>query len=387
MATALGKMSLDELYDTGKSTPGVLRYIRELEDFRQIQPRYCGLCPAPCKGKSPSLVGKWKNGKEEENPVVVLLPHRYLDETRGGFVAKTGEESEKRIINMLSQLIDHPVLFLPAYICKQDNYNVKNNVIKHCSMYIKEKIRAIQPRAILACGPNSVSALGLKAGRGDTLKWEGIPTVVTYDPRILFMLRQNSSGDQWGPDYLAVLTRDARKVNRICQGEFPPSLEEALEEAKQQIHIVQTLEEIEAMVVVLEQEKVISCDIETSGLDPWDDGAKILTVQFGTERGDTAWVVTLWHRDWDKYDPDEAWNLIAPLLANENILKLGHNIKFDTLYIWVVKNLKMSPVEDTMLYLHSMNSGIQGEYGLKAAVSDYLWETGLAGYEDLLKLV
>ena len=385
MAQQLNKLTLEELYGTGKATPGVMKYIRSMEDFSHVSPRYCSLCPAEMKGAKPTINPIWKKVTgEEERPVAVLLPHRYQDEIRGGYVARTGKEREQRIIRILGDFIKPPTMYLPAYICTQSGYNVKMGVVKHCSMYIKEHFKAVKPQAILACGPNAVAALGLKGSRGDTLEWEGTPVVVTYDPRIVFMLRQNSSGDTWGPDYLAVLKRDTDKINKLCRGIRPPSLTDAVEVAKGKVNVVTTLKGVERMVGKLSTQKVISCDIETTGLDPWAENAKVLTVQFGTEDGESAWVVTLWHKDWKKYDSDEAWNLIAPLLVDPEILKVGHNIKFDTLYLWVVKRLKMGPVEDTMIYLHSLNSGVQGEYGLKSAVQDYLWETGLGGYEDLL---
>jgi hypothetical protein len=39
---------------------------------------------------------------------------------------------------------------------------------------------------------------------------------------------------------------------------------------------------------------------------------------------------------------------------------------------------------DTLLVLHSLDSGAQGTYSLKTAVWDIVPWTGLGGYEDLL---
>ncbi len=388
MATAVKNQTLDELYENPKITPSILKYIREKEDFTSIQERYCKICPAPCKSRMPSLNGTWTQKTRNEDPVMVILPHRYMDEEKNGRTTVVGSDRTKRIVDMISEPLNMPAFFTPAYLCTQQDYKVPLKVVKHCSSYIQQLVKGTRPKAILACGPNALQTLGLKGSRGDTLYWgpERIPVVATYDPRILFMIRQNSSGDCWGPDYISILLRDLRKVKDLANGIRPPSLEQAVEKAKQQLVITKSMAQVYEMLETLGNEKVVSFDIETSTLDPWSETAKILTAQFGTEDGTKAWVVTLWHKDMpeDWYDPNEAWVALAPLLVDPNILKVGHNIKFDALYVRVTKNLKVMPIEDTMLYMHSLNSGTQGEYGLKPAVQDFLWETGLGGYEDLL---
>jgi uracil-DNA glycosylase len=389
MATAIKNQTLEELYQNPKMTPSVLKFIRQKEDFSHIQENYCKACPAPCKNRNPNLNGTWKGKQVVEAPVMVILPHQYINEERNGYVSVYGRDRTTRITTLMADLIRTPVFFSAAYICSQEGYNVPLKVVKHCGEYIKQLVRDTKPKVIVACGPNAVQSLGLKGSRGETLDWFGIPVVVTYDPRILFMIRQNSSGDNWGPDYLSVLGRDIAKVRALYTGKRPPSLEEAVAVASGQITVVKSIGEIHQMMSELEKEGVVSFDIETSTLDPWQEEAKILTVQFGTEAGDKAWVVTLWHKDMPEswYDPGEAWSIIAPLLADRGVMKVGHNIKFDALYVRVTKNLKVTPIEDTMLFLHSLNSGTQGEYGLKAATQDYLWESGLGGYEDMLSVV
>jgi DNA polymerase I-like protein with 3'-5' exonuclease and polymerase domains len=93
----------------------------------------------------------------------------------------------------------------------------------------------------------------------------------------------------------------------------------------------------------------------------------------------------MWHRANTFYNPDEAWVYVEEILSDENIGKIGHNMKFDVLFTFCTTNCRIKNILfDTMLLLHAKDSGTQGIMGLKQAVWDYLPETELGGYEDLL---
>ncbi len=375
------KMELDELYQQEKFTPSVLKNIRIKEDLSGYQPRYCGICPATKKSPQP-VVPSVGNGED----VLVVLPHWNIDESRYGRVQLTGREREatlRRAILTLFQPMQ--VSFTHAYGCRQDDYKIPTRVITHCSSYLEKSLEQNPPKVILACGPNSQKALGVSGDRGAIVRRGKIPVVITMDPRILFMVRQNSSGQTWGPDYYVLLKKDVDKVLWLLEGNELPTLEEALEGARKKIKFCRTLKQVEGVVDKLWKHKEVVVDIETTSLDPWADNAKVLMIQVGPGDGSWAAVIPLWHREFHKYDPRDAMNILAPLLLDEGIVKIGHNIKFDTLYLWVVLNLRMRPVEDTQLFMHSLHSGIQKEYSLKTATRDHLWETGLGGYEEHLK--
>ncbi len=372
----LDSLSLDELYEREKLTPSVLKNIRAKGDFTQIDDRYCDrACTLPCKKERRPLLSR---------SVDVLFVMSHLDSDTK---YRTGEKLDQTyrgiVMGACPTRFNHA--FTSAYRCRQtDTRHVKTKDIRTCSVYLQEEIRKIGPRVIVALGPRANEALGVKADRGE-LSWiNGIPVISTLDPRVLCMIRQNASGEMWGPDYFHCLENDMKKVALLLEGRIPPARGIAIEVAKTAIHVVRSLEEVDAMMRVLERESVVSFDIETTGLDPWSEDAKILMAQFGKEDGSEAWVVTLWHREWDKYSAQEAWKRIVPLLTSTDIHKVGHNIQFDVLYCWAVKGVRVVKIHDTMQYLHSLNSGIQGQYGLKTAVWDWLFESGLGGYEDEL---
>ena len=84
--------------------------------------------------------------------------------------------------------------------------------------------------------------------------------------------------------------------------------------------------------------RLISLDIETTGLDPFKDD--LLLIQLGT-KAHTLIV--------DCRELGDEINLVAPLLASEDFGKLGHNLSFDC-YFLEVKGLKVrGPLIDTFL--------------------------------------
>jgi DNA polymerase I-like protein with 3'-5' exonuclease and polymerase domains len=206
------------------------------------------------------------------------------------------------------------------------------------------------------------------------------------------MIRQNASGAFWSSDFHNVIVRDFEKARLIAKGEL--TVKDLLESVKfyseNRVKIAKSLKDIDSFVNeinALPENMIISFDTETTSLDPMVKHAKLLCIQFGWRQpgvGEVARVIHLWHRENNSFDPQKAWDKLVPLLTG-NRMKCGHNGKFDILYIYFttgtrVKNLAF----DTMLAMHSLDSGTQGCYGLKVAVTDLLPHTGLSGYEGLL---
>jgi DNA polymerase I-like protein with 3'-5' exonuclease and polymerase domains len=207
------------------------------------------------------------------------------------------------------------------------------------------------------------------------------------------MIRQNASGAMWGNDYFEVIRKDFVKAAQIARGELiVKPLLQGVEEQRKNITICRNLEDVRRIIQVissLPDGYIISCDTETTGLDPLHVDAKLLCIQFGWKDPETgiyvAAVIPLWHRLNTYYNPSIAWRLVIPLLVSENILKIGHNFKFDYLYIYFTTGIKVLGWEfDTMLMAHALDSGIQGCLSLKTLIWDWAVDLGIGGYEDLL---
>lgn len=392
-------MTLEQLYESPKITPGVKNAILLKEDFSEIQPRYCDLvCKLPCQIKKPILAGL----DTEEVDVILIQDHRSGD--NGWKTAQQENDLYGRQIYQLSKLaFGNDVTFkvLDLTKCYHDSSPKLTQTQKmSCAPYLWEEIRKSNPKVIVSLSTDVTKALGLKKSNYDNrgeFHWsdrEGInvPVVLTLHVKVLNMLRQNASGKMYGPDFTSVILNDLAKVRLILDNRVEiGGLHERVEKiVADQVFVCSSLQDVkETMDVLLKlpPNQVIAWDLETTGLDPWAEDARILTSQFGYRRADgkvQAFVVPLWHREQKFYDANEAWKYVEAVLLSERA-KVGHNVKFDVLYCTVTTGVRpRGRIFDSMLMLHSLNSGIKGNYGLKQAQWDHLPMLGLGGYDDLL---
>lgn len=391
-------MTLDMLYDQEKITPGVKKAILLKEDFSEVRPRYCEkVCKMPCK--MPSLI----DINDDHVDVIIIQDHR--SGADGWKTAGQVNQLHAQQIHALARLaFGRDITFKVLNLTKcysDDNPKVTATQLLSCAPYLWEEIRRTKPRAIVSMSTEVTKALGFKASnynnRGEFYLTNAeelpeVPVVLTLHVRVLNMLRQNASGKMYGSDFTSVILNDLAKVRQILEGRVQVGgLRENVERIiADQVFVCSKLEHVSDIVDVLMRlppNQVISWDLETTGLDPWAPDARILTTQFGYRREDgkvQAFVVPLWHKDQTFYSAEAAWEIVKLVLLSQRA-KVGHNVKFDVLYCTVTTGVRpRGKIFDTMLMIHSMNSGIQGNYGLKAAMWDHVPALGLGGYEGLL---
>jgi DNA polymerase I len=100
-------------------------------------------------------------------------------------------------------------------------------------------------------------------------------------------------------------------------------------------------------------------DIETTGLDPWDD--RIITLQH--KLGDGPTTVT----DCRRGVPLD----IRRMLADPSILKVGHNVAFDLMFLRVAAGIAASNVWDTMLAERVLTLGLNQPTDLSTLANMY----------------
>lgn len=398
-------MTLEELYSR-KITKTVENIIIPKEDFSKIAPNWCDkVCKLKCK--TPSKLNLNFPIDNKPTDILIIQDSKSFDDVRFN---KSGSKIEQTMLGVIryiagsvfpSEEITYRITsLLKCGISRADISKGKGpseTVLLKCRPYILEEIDRLKPKVIISLNTSVSKALGIgktnSTNRGELAYYNDIPVVVTLHPRILTMLRQNSTGAFWGPDFYSVIVKDFTKALRLIRGELRvPDLDAAIERAKKQITVARSLPEVITLVTKLKElgqaGKILSYDTETTGLDPMASTAKLITVQFGYKESDgvyKAFVFPMWHRNNIWFNPDEAWVFIREILEDKTIGKIGHNMKFDYLYTWFTTGVKVEKIVfDTMLLLHMINSGIQGMYGLKKAVVDWLPETELTGYEDKL---
>lgn len=403
--TKLIDLPLVQLYQRPSITASVEEAIRSKEDFSQIQPSYCqAVCKLKCK--------QFDNAEgvrllDHHPDILILQDHNALPDTRYNKSSHQIEEANLKILRaLIKQCFPDGTTYYVSNLLKcgvtaADMVKGKGpgtTVLSKCAPYLLSEIERCAPTIIISLTTSCTKALGFTKksntnNRGEIHRLaDGTPVIFTLHPKLTTMIRQNASGAMWGPDYWEVIKRDFVKASKLLSGELDPgTLDDGIAQAQTKIQITNTLQGVKTAVeriLSLGKTKIVSFDTETTGLDPWAPEAKLLTIQFGykNEQGEyEAVVIPLWHRENKAYRPEEAWALLLPILERSDVPKIGHNAKFDILYIYATTGCRVQGlVYDTMLVLHNLNSGIQGCYGLKAAVWDWIPESNLGGYEDKL---
>jgi len=390
----LSSLSLEELYAQPKITPSTRKYILLKEEFSSIKKNWCNKV---CRVTHKELPNDDILKDLSEVDVLIISDFVPIPDKKYKKTQQELKHTEEAIIGgiarrALGQGISFSVVTLTK--CQTEEPQTQLAMLD-CTPYLKQQIELTKPKVIISLSTTTSKALDLKVSNssdaGKIFYYKDIPVIITLHPRILTMVRQNQSGALWGADYYSVILTDFKKAVMIVKDKVVfPTLEEAIEKVKKRVHVCQTLEHVSRLAAYLKSNSSIkSFDIETTGLDPYAPDAAILCAQFGFRDADgdyTSVVVPLFHPKCPPpYDPEEAWQILVPVLTDPEVFKVGHNIKFDVKYVAVVKGVRVQGVKfDTMLLMHSINSGLQGLYSLKTAVGYYLPETGLMGYEDLL---
>ena len=403
--------TLEECYDRirflGKTVPSVVKRIHELEDFSEYSSDYIELvCRTPgCQYPLQPMLTE-----NDTCDVLVIQTHFPFPEKW-----KRGAELNYMHQNQLRFMFPSDISYETTSLVKFSPVGFKNlktgaylnkftlTQMKEWAPYILEEIERVKPSVIVSLNPEVTKVLGLSNSRGEVAISPicGLPVVTTMHPKFLNMIRQNSSGGMWGDDYYSVIQRDLWKASDIAHGRVAlKDLRESVRTVSEdQVTVCKSIEEVRYwtnFLLSLPKGQFTSWDLETNSLDPWwrgvnrlgeQDYARIITSQVGYRREDGkihAIVFPLWHRDNDYYDPDEAFDIHKEYLLRDSA-KVGHNVSFDICFCAATTGVRLQgTIVDTLLALHSLDSGIKGCFGLKVAVWDYLLDSGLGGYEDLL---
>jgi hypothetical protein len=397
MASKIQILPLNELYER-KITGSVEAAIHAKEDFNKISKAYCSaVCKLKCK--QPEKV----NLLNTQVDILIIQDHAM---PKGKYDRREdqSEQVQRNIIEFICQKAGFQGLTYRLINLLKCAPNEKDfprgkapsvTTIAKCAPYTWQEIKNCNPKVIISLSTAVTKALGYKkhsntGNRGEIVDGK---VVITLHPRVLSMIRQNASGAMWGNDYFEIIRRDFEKAAQLVRGELIlPNLLESIERYRKNIKVCQNLEDVREVIATicsLPDGYIVSCDTETTGLDPMSETAKLLCIQFGWKDPETkeyvAAVIPLWHRLNTRYNPGIAWKLVTPLLVNPRILKIGHNFKFDYLYIYHTTGVRVEGLEfDTMLMRHATDSGIQGCMSLKTLIWDLAPDTGLGGYEDLL---
>jgi DNA polymerase-1 len=143
---------------------------------------------------------------------------------------------------------------------------------------------------------------------------------------------------------------------------------------------VTTVAQLEAWIAQAQALGVVAVDTETDSLDSMESGLVGISLSTGPGR---ACYIPLAHRSADdmfgevppQIPLDTAIRLLRPLLADDAVLKIGHNIKYD-LNVLARVGLDVTPIDDSMIMSFDLDAGKSlGGHGMDEAASVHLAHT------------
>jgi len=223
-----------------------------------------------------------------------------------------------------------------------DNRTPTRKEIKTCAeQYLIRELSVVRPAFTLALGNSALQALtgrsGITKHRGKTHKsrLHDTPVFATYHPAAALR----------NPRLEPEVRADFARFGRIVRG--------VDETPKTKVRIIRTTKQLRWLLRELGQAEVISYDIETTGIQEWADGARIVTISFTWRAGEAA-VVPLHHNESPWRDPDRVLAHLKPALEQRRCKYVAHNGKFDAR--WLARNgVFVNQTFDTMLAAHLLD--------------------------------
>ena len=124
-----------------------------------------------------------------------------------------------------------------------------------------------------------------------------------------------------------------------------------LKDAKYQL--ITKVSELQDLAKLLSQQKVFAFDTETTSTDQID--AELVGASFSFKAGE-AYYVPLAHAEKTEIDYGKFVELIGPILEDDKIGKVGHNIKYDYVMMRPFNDLRLGPIVfDTMVAAYLIN--------------------------------
>lgn len=123
--------------------------------------------------------------------------------------------------------------------------------------------------------------------------------------------------------------------------------------------IVTSKDQLAEIAKILDETSILVIDTETTSLDTRK--AELVGVSLCVDL-DTAWYIPVGHKknggslDEEQIKIEELRNFLEPYLLSEQVVKLGHNLKYDFAVIWKTLGMKMAgPMRDTMLAIYLLS--------------------------------
>jgi DNA polymerase-1 len=296
------------------------------------------------------------SGSGEKNPDIMIVKD---------YPEMTISPGVKFIINTLeTNGIKAKFYITSAIRCKPPyEYRVKAKEIKACRECLIEEINKINPKYVLLLGDTAYRSIfnkvGIMKARGSLYEIDKIKYFVSISPMAALKY----------PKMMPNLQADLLKFSRLYKG-----INDNLE-SKMKWMLVDTIAKFKICFKELLEAKVISYDIESNGINPIAQDAKIYCLGLATEK--QAFVIPMDYPNNIFLRKGLKDKVIKKLkIALEGKKLIAHNGKFDNKWLRVHCNWDVKQTFDTMLASHLLNENRL--HGLKPLSKTYC---GASNYE------
>ena len=186
---------------------------------------------------------------------------------------------------------------------------------------------------------------------------------------------------------LNTLSKRISSQLKVSNSSKPPKEDQRELRPIKRYEVIQTESALNKWCKEILEKKFFAIDTETTSLDTLN--AEIVGISMCTDLGKACYIPIAHQTNQPEYkdieekqlDKDIVLKRLQPLLADENILKIGHNIKYD-IKVFDKYKCHVNSFDDTMLMSHCINGG-QQRHSLDS-VAKYLLNHETIKLKDLI---
>lgn len=170
---------------------------------------------------------------------------------------------------------------------------------------------------------------------------------------------------------LDILESDTGQANifsqaKTSEGANAHSQLQEVTKAQGKYQLIVTIKDLEVLAKKLIFQKTIALDTETSGFSCLSD--KLVGISLAWEAGQAAYIAVKY------FQPAELIKILKPVLENEELIKIGHNLKFDLKFLHEYGFAVSTNYFDTMIASYLLNPGSRAHSLDKLAFAEFGYE-------------
>jgi DNA polymerase-1 len=342
------------------------------------EPKFCcDVCPV--RGQSKSFHIPPEGPDKAEILILGEAPGADEDEYRmpnypngRNFIGRSGQVLRNALIKLGIQndvRIDNTVKCRPP-----GNATPNKKLIDLCYPFTEELIKSM-PNLKLIVAVGNVPLLAVLKQKGGIKEASGKLFDYPPNPNIKVMPLIHPAAVLYEPKNLRVFLSSMAKIPAALNGDL------SMTKKNGRYFIVKTIENWRQLKEVILKQPILSFDLETTSLNPFEDGAMVKCVGFSFKFGTGVCIPLGIGCGWTFDEYEEIHNGIEEIMVNPDIKKIAQNAKFDMMWLRIIMGIETKGLwRDVGVTEYTINT--KEWPNLKDMAWDYTEDMG--GYETIL---